>query len=246
MTQEDRFHPENYSKLVKESDMYSGLLIGDDAMTRTKTLFDIDVASKYAFSVGAAISDLRMPASGDILDMGCGPGMIPAMLGREFGRQAWGIDMSPSAIAYGSRIFPHVRLSCGSADELGAIADGSLALAHAREFYPFTRSDDVSLHLRFIKAARPKLRADGLFIAVQVHDPSVGVGINTHWPELIGRAKRAGYRQAGRRILPPRRILEHLGAVVAFPPVRLGINMLGNALERLRPGLVSFVYWLRA
>lgn len=226
--------------------MYAGLLDGDDRLARTKTLLDLETASIYASSLNASIANLGLPPMGDVLDMGCGPGVITAMLGTSLGRQAWGIDMSPSAIAYGSRMFPDVKLASGSADDLAAIADGSLALAHAREFYPFTRSDDVGLHLRFIEAARPKLKAGGLFVAVQVHDPSVGVGINTHWPELTERARQLGYGRTGRRILIPRRIAVHLGSFVAFPPVRLGINMLGNALERLRPGLVSFVYWLRA
>ena len=55
-----------------------------------------------------------------ILDVGCGTGWLADSL-REFGNVA-GIDLSPTAIEFGRRAFPGVRLYCGdlASGEIGA------------------------------------------------------------------------------------------------------------------------------
>ena len=54
-------------------------------------------------------------------------------------------------------------------------------MAHAREFYPLSRTNDTDLHMRFLNAARPKLMTNGVFAVAQVHGPTTTGGIHANF-----------------------------------------------------------------
>lgn len=240
------FTPEAYRTRAAEDDLYAGLLLGDSARASTKTLLDLDYASLYAENLLGHLSHLSVPASGSIIDLGCGAGAVTAGLHRILDRSALGIDLSPSAIAYAQKAFPGPSFVNRSADELDDVPPASVALVHAREFYPFTRTADADLHMRFPAAAHPKLVSGGLFVAVQIRDPSVGVGLHMTLPEVQRRAREIGYRACGVRVMIPQFLFRRFGRVTHLAPVEWAAGWAGRALEAVRPGRVSFLYWFRA
>ena len=81
-------------------------------------------------------------AHGPILDVGCGIGTVTHAIRAACGpgTDCQGIDLSESAIRVARRRYADCAFRVASADDLGAFADGTFSLVHAREFYPFTRS----------------------------------------------------------------------------------------------------------
>ncbi|MFD7450547.1 class I SAM-dependent methyltransferase [Kitasatospora sp. NPDC059827] len=59
-----------------------------------------------------------------VADLGCGPGYLTAAL-REWGLDAFGVDLSPALVAIARRTYPHLRFEVGSMDALRA-GDGEL------------------------------------------------------------------------------------------------------------------------
>ncbi len=142
--------------------------------------------------------------------------------------------------------FPDPEFINGTADQLDTIDDGSLALVHAREFYPFSRTSDTALHMRFINAAQPKLMTNGLFCVVQIRDPSVGNGLHSNLNDIQTYALETGFKRCGTLVMTPQSFFRRFGALGQFAPVRLGLAMAGRSLEIIKPGRVSYIYWFQA
>ncbi|MFD9685765.1 class I SAM-dependent DNA methyltransferase [Kitasatospora sp. NPDC059088] len=76
-------------------------------------------------SLVTAFADLvRESGSGQVADLGCGPGYLTAALA-EHGLDASGIDLSPALIAIARRRYPRLRFRTGSMGAL-AVGDGGL------------------------------------------------------------------------------------------------------------------------
>ena len=178
------YTPENYAQRILRDDMYSGLLTGDPTRASTKTLLDPEYAFLYSQNLYAHLTKLLPTKPGRILDIGCGPGGISAAFHRLLDVPVSGVDMSPSAIAYAEKKFPGPNFINGSADNLISFDANSIALIHAREFYPFSRTSDICLQMRFLNAALPNLVSGGLFCVIQIRDPRADGGIHVNLPTL--------------------------------------------------------------
>ncbi|CAA7613662.1 hypothetical protein MCP1_120108 [Candidatus Terasakiella magnetica] len=229
-----------------DDDMYAGLLTGDSKRAETKTLLDADYARLYAANIIGHLRRVGLPAAGGCLDMGCGAGVITDALRALRGGSGLGVELSPAAVTYASARFPLTRYHHGSADELSQVEDASLGLVHAREMYPYSRTMDADLHTSFLAAALPKLMAGGIFAVIQVRDPSVGKGLHNTLTEVQSRAKGLGYRQMGVLPMVPQRVFARLGPPSHSWPVFSLWSAVAGAVERRRPGSVSFVYWFKA
>lgn len=67
---------------------------------------------------------VRAGGGGPVVDVGCGPGQVTALLG-ELGMDVSGVDLSPGMVDIARREHPGIRFEVGSMTDLG-IADGSL------------------------------------------------------------------------------------------------------------------------
>ncbi len=226
--------------------MYAGLLTGDVARASTKTLLDPAYAALYAANLIGQLRPLDLPKGGNVLDIGCGAGAITAALGRILGCSAMGIELSPSAVSYATAKFPEATYVNRSAEDLTDIPAKSLALTHAREMYPYSRTSDVGIHLSFLAAAYPKLVSGGLFVVVQVRDPSVGAGIHHVLDEVREQARQVGYQSAGMIAMVPQRLYRRFGAFATAWPSRMLFALAAPLIERLRPGSVTYLYWFKA
>jgi 23S rRNA (guanine745-N1)-methyltransferase len=96
-----------------------------------------------------AIADLLAPASSDIvLDAGCGDGYYLGSLGRQFGFDAHGIDISVPAVDAAARRYPGCEWIVANADRFVPYADRSFSIVlsitarmNAGEFRRVLRDD---------------------------------------------------------------------------------------------------------
>ncbi|MDT0327767.1 class I SAM-dependent DNA methyltransferase [Nocardiopsis lambiniae] len=77
----------------------------------------------------AAFAERVRAGTGEVADLGCGPGRITAFL-RSLGVEAFGVDLSPGMISVARREHPDLRFEVGSMTALDLV-DGSLAGAVA-------------------------------------------------------------------------------------------------------------------
>jgi SAM-dependent methyltransferase len=85
----------------------------------------------------------------NILDAGCGAGFITAALAAQFpGARVTGVDLAEDAIEWAKTNLPSCRFEQKGVDENFRMEE-KFDIIHAREFYPFTRTDDYV----FVKTA---------------------------------------------------------------------------------------------
>jgi SAM-dependent methyltransferase len=239
------YRPDDYRKRLADDDPYAGLLSGDPARAGTKTLLEPGYADLYTANLLSHLRRLGLPKGGAV-DLGCGAGAVAAALHGQLRHPVWGIDLSPAAIAYAARTFPGPTFACRSADDLSDVPDGALALAHAREFSPFSRTADARLHQSFLEAARPKLMDGGLFVVVQVREFQMDASLADVFSEVSESARRLGFTEAGTMMMVPQFFYRRFGALGQVWPLSALIQLAGRQLERARPGRVSRLFWFRA
>ena len=221
---------------------YDAFESGRDARAiESHAIVDDDYARFYARNLVGHWRHLGLPLNGPILDVGCAIGALSNALQASLGDpvSVHGIDLSASAIRVAQSRYPHCRFAVQSADDLSSFPDGHFALIHAREFYPFTRSDQAAVHRRFLEAFAPKLRPGGAVAAVQIIDRR---GLADSFAELVAGHRQMGFAKPSRRVMVPLRLYRRWGDAI-HGAVALGASdVAGRLLERLRPGLVSYLY----
>lgn len=202
-------------------------------------IIDDDYARLYADNLAGQLTAMGLPRNGAILDLGCGPGTVTAALGRTIQSPATGIDLASYIVATAERRYPDCRFLTASADDLSIFPDRNFALIHAREFYPYSRVADTTLHLRFLSAAAPKLVSGGLFLVVQIVDKH---GLSENFSEVSAGARNLGFGRTERHVMVPQRLYRRFGksthSSIALPVIALA----GRLLEFWRSGYVTFLY----
>jgi trans-aconitate methyltransferase len=217
---------------------------GDRSLIESHTVTDDEYARSYATNLLAQLQRANLPTGGRILDIGCAFGQITNGIATVFDQatDVHGIDMSQAATSMAQKLYPDCHYSSGSADQLDGFEDGSIDLIHAREFYPFTRTEDLSLHEQFFRSFAPKLRSGGAVVAVQIIDK---YGLADTFRELRANSLELGYDRIERHVVVPLRFFRHAGAASYSTLLYPLVSLAGGALEMLRPGRVSYLYLFR-
>lgn len=141
-------------------------------LIKPHALTDPAAAAAYAQVIAQALKRRGLSLCGEVLDLGCAVGTITDALAGEnpHGRTS-GIDLSQSAIAAAQRNHPRCAFFRQRADRLENFPDASLSIIHAREFYPFTRTDDQDYQLMYLKLLSAKLRPGGAVVLQSRRDP---------------------------------------------------------------------------
>jgi SAM-dependent methyltransferase len=103
---------------------------------------------------------------GEVVDLGCGPGRVTALLDR-LGLPVSGVDLSASMLAVARREIPHLRFEQGSVLELD-LADG--ALAGALSWYSSIHTPEDRLPDLFAEFHRILAPGGRLLVAFQAGD----------------------------------------------------------------------------
>ncbi|MBF6479360.1 class I SAM-dependent DNA methyltransferase [Nocardia cyriacigeorgica] len=110
---------------------------------------------------------VRDNGSGQVADIGCGPGRLTAHLS-ELGLDVFGMDLSPEMIALAEQAYPGLRFEVGTMERLG-IPDGARAGRRAG----YTIIHQPPRRVPEVLAGGHRARADGGYalLAFQATDP---------------------------------------------------------------------------
>jgi len=136
-----------------------------DDWVRLHAIIDGTEAAQYADQASAALESLGLLSPNPVLlDAGCGPGAITEALRVRFrGARATGIDISQSAIQYAREEYPQSRFETVAIDAHTSLPE-KYDVIHAREFYPFTRTEDISIHKQYLEVFAKHLKPGGVLI----------------------------------------------------------------------------------
>jgi hypothetical protein len=182
-------------------------------------------ARKYAEEIKEYVEANGLPFGGKIADMGCAIGTITnALNGLNSNHLTYGVDISDDAIEIAKNKYPDCRFICHAADDLSIFDDGSLDIVHAREFYPFTRTNDVGTQLMYLREFAKKAKncivlsmvkdKKGLYFTVRKMDRDLrAIGISA----LIISIKISGHLYQ----IHPFNLLSWLRLIFIYPISRL-------------------------
>ncbi len=204
-------------------------------------IVDDAYARLYVENLKHLLARMAVPLRGNILDAGCAIGTITDALRSVADRPGacHGIDLSESAITVARGRYDRCRFDVHSSDDLSIFPDAFFDLIHLREFYPFTRTDDPDLHMRFLDALVRKLKPGGAAACVQIIDRE---GLADSFAIVRRRSLDSGYRRVLRRVMVPNRTYRKLRPLSYLYLVYPWIALAGHALERIKPGRVTYVY----
>ena len=114
-----------------------------------------------------------------IIDAGCGLGFTTKGLKRVFSTShVTGIDISTDAIAFAKTKFPQCSFlaECGDPDSKDQVHKADLICCF--EFYPFTRTDEIKEHRKYLKHLLGWLNEGGKLVICQLWDNEESLSIN--------------------------------------------------------------------
>lgn len=147
-------------------------------------------ASTYA-SVLARI--LRKRPIDSILDVGCGAGFITSALAVAFRprRHALGIDISEDAIEFAAHTFSYPTIFKCVAVTKDTNLGEQFDLVHCREFYPFTRTNEIHIHIDYLHCLLRHVRNGGALVVSLLVTPN---SLVPQLPTVLAHFHGDGYK----------------------------------------------------
>jgi SAM-dependent methyltransferase len=130
---------------------------------------DEQTAFEYANHINSILEKLDLKVEGNVIDIGCAIGIISNAINQlnKYGR-TYGLDISKDSIEVAKKQHPNCIFSSQSADNLDNFDDGYFDVIHVKEFYPFTRTNDIQYHLKYLRLFHSKLKSHGFVILQMV------------------------------------------------------------------------------
>ncbi len=99
-----------------------------------------------------------------VLDLGCGVGITTNEMGILYkNAKVIGVDISSDAIEYGIKHYLNIDFICQAVDPSNSKI-GEFDIIYAFEFYPFTRTGDISIHANYLKYFMSQLKFGGSLV----------------------------------------------------------------------------------
>jgi SAM-dependent methyltransferase len=182
MTASDR----DWRKFGARSDVaYKAALAGDySALAAHNLIRGAKDELRYCQAI-AKLYNHSFPLS-KCLDVGCGGGGMTAAI-RRFGRgDVVGVDLSPPAVEFARQQHPDCRFVLGDATRPPSeLSKQRFDFILFREFHPFTRADNLTLHLSILDQYRNLLAPGGTLVIGHARH-----GGGMHYPSLDFAALR--------------------------------------------------------
>jgi len=161
-TQEKALKSNDFNELERYGDFgsYRRVLLGDDVEDSMLRFHNsLKPGPKVDFCHGLLKRSADNVAS--VLDVGCGMGYTANEISRLYpNARVLAVDISEDAITFGRKTFSGVDFVCQSIEPENP-ALGQFDIIYAFEFYPFTRSSELNIHLNYIKYFLSQLNPDG-------------------------------------------------------------------------------------
>ena len=136
-----------------------------------------EIFSKYRACGVKYLTGFTEPSN--ILDVGCGLGFTTNSLKAVFpGASVTGIDISVDAVAYATKTFKDCKFVSGAINPDFRILDSYFDLICAIEFYPFSRTVDLGVHITYLKFLIDHLSANGKLVIWQKWNNNISLSIN--------------------------------------------------------------------
>lgn len=106
-----------------------------------------------------------------ILNLGCGLGFETKAIADVFDAETLGIDIAIDAIGFAKKKFENEEISfeCLGVDE-NMCLQKKYDICFAIEFYPFSRTNNIEMHSKIVKAIFNNLTPNGILVIYQVWD----------------------------------------------------------------------------
>lgn len=161
-TQEKALKSNDFNELERYGDFgsYRRVLLGDDVEDSMLRFHNsLKPGPKVDFCHGLLKRSADNVAS--VLDVGCGMGYTANEISRLYpNARVLAVDISEDAVTFGRKTFSGVDFVCQSIEPENP-ALGQFDIIYAFEFYPFTRSSELNIHLNYIKYFLSQLNPDG-------------------------------------------------------------------------------------
>ena len=126
------------------------------------------IGLEYANHISTILDKVKLKMEGNIIDVGCGIGTITNAISQlNKNGTTHGLDISEDSIEVAREKYPGISFYSQSAEKLDNFPDEYFDVIHAREFYPFTRTNDKNYHLKYLKLFHSKLKPRG-FVVLQM------------------------------------------------------------------------------
>ena len=217
---------------------------GDVTVIESHNVTKDDYAFLYARNLQLQLNRIGIPLEGRVLDAGCGMGAITNGIKRLVGEkgEVFGIDLSDAAIRMARSGYRDCTFHVQQAAALEIFGDDTLDLIHAREFYPFTRTKSVAIHMEILSTFHRKLTPGGSVLSVQIMEDE---GLGQSLADLKGPCRELGFDRVRRHVMVPLRLYRKIGKLAHAGPMPALVTLAGLALEKIRPGTVSYLFEFR-
>lgn len=200
---------------------------------------------EYVKHISYFLVKRNVTLEGNIIDLGCAVGTITNAIGKlNKDGTTCGLDISEAGIEVARRRYPDCNFYCQSADNLDNFDNECFDVIHAREFYPFTRTNDVHYHLEYLKKFHSKLKPHGFVLLQMV---ALSKGFCNTWQGISKNLNEIGYAGIHRYEMLPRRVFNLLGrfsCTKLFYPILLFVYPLLHWIVRLKGGTLEYLYIL--
>tara|TARA_Y100000590_G_scaffold210863_1_gene238897 strand:+ start:369 stop:1169 length:801 start_codon:yes stop_codon:yes gene_type:complete len=151
--------------------------------------------------------DLKI--EGNVIDIGCAIGAISNGINiLNKNGKTYGLDISEDGIEVAKKKYPNCIFFNQSADNLDNFDNEYFDVIHAKEFYPFTRTNDIQYHLKYLKLFYSKLKQHG-FVVLQMI--SLNKGFSNTYQKLSKDLSDIGYAPIRVNTMIPLRVITLLG-----------------------------------
>lgn|GEM_PF-1423948 len=210
----------------------------------THAQVDESWAEDYAKSLKSYLNAQGVELSGRILDVGCAIGTITNAIQKINKKmEAVGLDISQDAIEVAKAKYPQCTFYRQSADDLSNFPNDYFEIIHAREFYPFTRTNDRFYQLHYLNSFYQKLKRGGATILQMVH---LERGFGHTYRQVENELKRTGYMLIKRDVMISLKLFRIFrGWTYRERLYELFFVPLNNLLVGIRGGEVGYYYLLR-
>lgn len=165
----------------------------------------------YVRNLRSFLKTEKLTLEGKILDVGCAVGTITNAINKlNRNGQTYGLDISEDAIEVARKNYPACLFYNQSADNLDNFSDTFFDIIHAREFYPFTRTDDSTYQLKYLSLFCSKLKAGG-FVVLKMAPR--GKGFHNTYEQTTTQLKTIGYSTFKRSICVPAKVYKIFGSI---------------------------------
>ncbi len=156
-------------------------------------------ATEYLRSLKIILKQYKIIPSGNLLDVGCGVGILTNKF-KELNFNVFGIDISRDAIIVARKTYKEVKFFFQSADDIDNFSKLKFNFIHAKEFYPFSRTDDIKNHLYYFEKFSQILNRNG-YIILSMSNEKYGFGNVSE--KMNKKLNSIGYKKISEKRLIP-------------------------------------------